>query len=102
MPMTTFTRFFAALVVVFFFAAPALAGPPLICHPFETAGGVLISWGAGSGWNTPDRSYDIKKLVADTNAVLTSDSPILTRMENLRRATIYAMQDPAIADALLK
>ena len=89
----------AALVV---FATPALAGPPLICHPFETAGGKLIAWGTGSGWNTPDRSYDIKKIVADTNAVLTADSPILTRMENMRRATIYAMRDPQIAQALLK
>ena len=100
--MTTFTRSLTALAVVLTFAAPALAGPPLICFPFQTDGGKLIAWGTGSGWNTPDRSYDIKKLVADTNAVLTADSPILTRMENLRRATIYAQRDPQIADALLK
>jgi len=102
MHMNTFTRSLIALAAVVTFAAPALAGPPLICHPFETAGGKLLAWGAGSGWNTPDRSYDLTKLVADTNAVLTPDSPILTRMENLRRATIYAMRDPAVADALLK
>jgi hypothetical protein len=100
--MSTLTRTLVAIAAVITFAAPALAGPPLICHPFETAGGKLISWGTGSGWNTPDRSYDIKKLVADTNAVLTTDSPILTRMENMRRATIYAMRDPQIAQALLK
>lgn len=92
----------AATGAVLFLASPALAGPPLICHPFETAGGRLIAWGTGAGWNTPDRSYDITKLVADTNAVLTADSPILTRMENMRRATIYAMRDPRIAQALLK
>ena len=100
--MNTFTRSLTALAVVLTFAAPALAGPPLICFPFQTDGGKLIAWGAGSGWNTPDRTYDIKKLVADTTAVLTPDSPILTRMENLRRATIYAQRDPEIADALLK
>jgi hypothetical protein len=100
--MKMFTRTLAALAVVVTFAAPALAGPPLICFPFQTDGGKLISWGTGSGWNTPDPSYDIRKLVADTNAVLTADSPILTRMENLRRATIYAQREPAIADALLK
>lgn len=100
--MNTLTRSLVAIAALVVFATPALAGPPLICHPFETAGGKLISWGAGSGWNTPDRSYDIKKLVADTNAVLTADSPILTRMENMRRATIYAMRDPQIAQALLK
>lgn len=100
--MTMFTRTLAALAVVVIFAAPALAGPPLICFPFQTDGGKLIAWGAGSGWNTPDRSYDIKRLITDTNAVLTGDAPILTRMENLRRATIYAQRDPEIADALLK
>ena len=100
--MTTLIRSLVAIAAVVFFATPALAGPPLICHPFEVESGKLIAWGTGSGWNTPDRSYDIKKLVADTNAVLTPDAPILTRMENMRRATIYAMRDPVIAQELLK
>jgi len=100
--MTTLIRSFATVAAVVFFAAPALAGPPLICHPFEVEGGRLIAWGSGPGWNTPDRSYDIKKLVADTTAVLTADAPTLTRMENMRRATIYAMRDPVLAQELLK
>ena len=100
--MNTLKNTVAAIAAVLFIASPALAGPPLICHPFETSGGKLIAWGAGAGWNTPDRSYDITRLVADTSAVLTADSPILTRMENMRRATIYAMRDPKIAQALLK
>ena len=91
-----------AVVAVVVFASPVLAGPPLICHPFVTESGKLIAWGSGPGWNTPDHSYDIKKLVADTTAALTPDSPVLTRMENLRRATIYAMRDAAVADQLLK
>lgn len=100
--MNMITRSLMALAVVICFATPALAGPPLICFPFEVESGKLIAWGTGSGWNTPDRSYDIKKLIADTNVVLTTDAPILTRMENMRRATIYAMRDPLIAQALLK
>jgi hypothetical protein len=100
--MTNLIRSFVAIAAVVFFASPALAGPPLICHPFEIESGTLIAWGGGPGWNTPDRSYDIKKLVADTTAVLTPDAPILTRMENMRRATIYAMRDPALAQELLK
>jgi hypothetical protein len=100
--MTTLIRTFVAVAAIVFFASPALAGPPLICHPFEVEGGKLIAWGTGSGWNTPDRSYDIKRLVADTTAVLTPDAPILARMENMRRATIYAMRDPVIAHELLK
>lgn len=100
--MTTITRTLIALVAVTCFATPALAGPPLICIPFEVEGGKLIAWGTGSGWNTPHPSYDIKRLVADTTTNLTTDTPILTRMENLRRATIYAMRDPQIAHELLK
>jgi hypothetical protein len=100
--MTTLIRSLVATAAVVFFATPALAGPPLICHPFVVESGKLIAWGSGPGWNTPDRSYDIKKLVGDTSAVLTPDSPILTRMENLRRATIYAMRDPVLAQELLK
>lgn len=93
---------FAAVLSVFLMATPALAGPPLICNPFVTDGGRLIAWGAGPGWNTPDHRYDIKNLVADTTAALTPDAQVLTRMENLRRATIYAMRDPVIAEQLLK
>lgn len=91
-----------AVVAVVVFASPALAGPPLICHPFVTESGHLIAWGSGPGWNTPDHSYDIRKLVADTTAMLTPDAPVLTRMENLRRATIYAMRDAVVAEQLLR
>ncbi|HJU41787.1 MAG TPA: hypothetical protein VJ691_03195 [Vicinamibacterales bacterium] len=91
-----------AVVTLVVFATPALAGPPLICHPFVTESGKLIAWGSGPGWNTPDHSYDIKKLVADTTAALTPESPVLTRMENLRRATIYAMRDAVVAEQLLR
>jgi hypothetical protein len=100
--VTTSKRLFIALAALFALATPALAGPPLICHPFETGGGKLIAWGNGPGWNSPQAGYDLKNLVADTNAVLTSDAPLLARMENMRRATIYAMRDPAIANDLLK
>lgn len=93
---------FTAVVALLVMVSPALAGPPLICHPFVTEGGKLIAWGDGPGWNTPDHSYDITKLVADTAGALTHDTPVLTRMENLRRATIYAMRDPLVAEQLLK
>lgn len=101
--MNTIARACIALALVAGFAAPALAGPPLICFPFETeGGGKLIAWGSGPGWNTPDPSYDVTRLVDDTSAALASHAPVLTRMENMRRATIYAMRDPAIAQQLLK
>jgi hypothetical protein len=83
-------------------ATTAEAGPPLICHQFETGSAKLLTWGQGSGgWNTPDRSYDVKRLTADTLALLSPDAPVLARMENMRRATIYASQDERIAAELL-
>jgi hypothetical protein len=100
--MNPITRALLALTAVICCATPALAGPPLICFPFEVESGKLIAWGTGPGWNTPDRAYDIKNVIADTTATLAADAPVLTRMENMRRATIYAMRDPQIAHELLK
>jgi hypothetical protein len=90
------------LAAVFLFASSALAGPPLICHQFDAGQAQLLPWAkTGQGWNTPDRSYDIKNLTADTLRLLSADAPILARMENMRRATIYAGQDERIAAELL-
>jgi len=82
-------------------AAAAEAGPPMICHPFDAGTGPLLPWGRGQGWNTPDGSYDVNRLTADTLRLLSADAPILARMENLRRATIYASKDRAVAAALM-
>jgi len=79
----------------------AEAGPPLICHPFEAGKASLLPWASGQGWNTPDRSYDVQRLAADTVRLLSPDMPVLARMENLRRATIYAAQDKQVAAELL-
>jgi len=92
-----------ALALVLVSAGPALAGPPLICFPFETGSTKLLAWGADtSNWNAALPSYNLKALTADTLRVLDADAAVLTRMENLRRATIYAMRDPAVAEAFLK
>ncbi|HUE86311.1 MAG TPA: hypothetical protein VMO26_09560 [Vicinamibacterales bacterium] len=97
--VTRFKLFTAALVI----ALPTIseAGPPLICHPFQTSGAELLPWGTGPGWNTPDNGYDVQRLTADTLRLLTPDAPVLARMENLRRAVIYAARDQRVADQLL-
>src|SRR5262245_28341381 len=88
--------------VLFALAAPALAGPPLICHPFETGSASLLPWTkTTTNWNAPDPSYDIRRLTTDTMRLLTTDAPVLARMENLRRATIYAARDTAVARQLM-
>jgi hypothetical protein len=95
------TTVVAALVLVSL-PSMALAGPPLICHPFQTTGSELLPWGAGTNWNNPDPRYDVRRLRADLLGLLTPETPVLARMENMRRAAIYAAQDKAAADELLQ
>lgn len=68
----------------------ALAGPPLLCHPFEIGNAQSLPW-SGSEWRAVDKSYVINRLVEDTVALLTPETPVLVRMETLRRATVYAV-----------
>ncbi len=98
-----FARLLAVLAAVVGFASTALAGPPLICHPFTTGTGVpLLPWGEGNQWHLPQPGYDRANLVADTLKLLSVDAPILVRMENMRRATIYADESPSMAAELLR
>ena len=68
---------------------PALAGPVLICKTYEIGGAKSLPWG-GNDWRSVKPDYDINRLVEDTMALLTPDTPVLVRMETLRRAVIYA------------
>jgi hypothetical protein len=85
-------------------ATPALAGPPFICHAFDLSGSPSLPWGSSTaaGWNNPDPAYDVSKLTADVTRLLMPSMPVSARMETLRRATIYASRDRAIANTLLK
>ena len=86
-------------------ATPVFAGPPLICHPFETKGGTLLPWAGtetSTQWNAPLGSYNVANLTTDVLKLLDSGAPVITRMENMRRATIYASKDPAVARQLLE
>src|SRR5688572_6685197 len=98
--MPSIHRFLRAgtVLAAFVFAPAALAGPPLICHPFTTGAGVpLLPWAEGSEWRLPHAGYDRANLVADTLSLLSADAPILARMENMRRAAIYAEENPTMA-----
>jgi hypothetical protein len=92
----------AACGMLVLLSCPADAGPPLICHPLQAGSAALLPWGTGGGWNTPDRRYDARNLMNDTLTLLSSDASLLARMENLRRATIYAADRPKTAAALLE
>lgn len=95
-------RFTGALAMLTVFAAPAAAGPPFICHPFELGTRTSLPWGTGAGWNTPDPRYDLDRLTDDVTRILTPDLPVTARMETLRRATIYAARDRRVAASLLE
>ena len=87
----------AALVV----ATPALAGPPFNCHVFEIGSAKSLPWSGGNNWLGMRDDYDVRHLVADTEALLTPSTPILVRMETLRRASIYASRERAVAEQLI-
>src|SRR5215467_11140075 len=89
----------AAVVVlaVTCFVTLALAGPPLICHPFDIGNAKSLPFN-GAHWNlSGNENYDTRNLVRDTLAILDSGAPVLVRMETLRRATLYAHNDSTLA-----
>jgi hypothetical protein len=81
-------------------ARPAYAGPPLLCHPFDIGGAKSLPWSGVPSWFDGQPGYDLQKLTDDTEALLTPSTPIIVRMETLRRAAIYASRDPQIAKRL--
>lgn len=89
---STFLRrtFALSLLAALALLAPshALAGPPLICHPYDIGAAQTLP-GGNDRFGTSS-SYDRSHLVADTLALLQPGMPILVRMETLRRAAIYA------------
>jgi hypothetical protein len=98
------TRFrpltFALLTIALFTARPVLAGPPLLCFPFDIGPAQSLPMGTG-GWKAIDPSYDVSRLVDDTVALLGAGTPVIVHMETIRRATVYASTHPAIAEKLL-
>jgi len=82
-------------------ACVAQAGPPLICHTIEIGQAKSLPW-ISDNWNlSGGATYDTKNLVRDTLDILVPDTPVLVRMETLRRATLYARKDPVAAKELL-
>jgi hypothetical protein len=95
----------AALAV---FTPNLKAGAPLTCFPFQIGGAKSLPWDDISdprNWKTPKSEYDTRRLADDTLMLLGDGTPVIVRMETIRRAAIYGMKDPAAAEnlyALLK
>jgi hypothetical protein len=90
-----------ALLASLVAARPALAGPPLLCHPFKIENARSLPWDGTAGWFQGRADYMLKNLVADTDALLTPSTPVIVRMETLRRAAIYASRDGQVAGQLV-
>jgi hypothetical protein len=84
------------LGVLALFAPVAQAGPELVCWPFDIGNARSLPW-SGANWHDGRADYDLKNLAADTTALLGPDTPVLIRMETLRRAAIYAQKDSQAA-----
>ena len=63
------------LAAVLLVPATSIAGPPLLCHPFDTGGAASLPW--GDGWNRIDRGYDTTRLGADTQRLLAIDTSVM-------------------------
>ncbi|HKS95054.1 MAG TPA: hypothetical protein VJV74_02850 [Terriglobia bacterium] len=92
-----------ALTTLLAFAPWMMAGPPLICHALDIGNAQSLPWNPDlTLWNQNAKTnYDRSHLVQDTLALLTPATPVIVRMETLRRATLYAAQDQEIAKRLL-
>jgi hypothetical protein len=103
MCIRTRSLFTAFLVIVTLVTArPAQAGPPLLCHPFDIGSAASLPWNGTTSWFDGKQDYRLTSLVSDTEALLGPSTPVVVRMETLRRAAIYASRDPQVASALLE
>lgn len=103
--VTSVAHVLGSLALLITAATPAIAGPPLICHPFDIGTARSLPFGNTSqglrDWQATVPSYDRSKLVADTLGLLTPMTPVVVRMETLRRASAYSADDATLATRLL-
>lgn len=88
---TLLSRFAQHLLAASVLIAPAtvFAGTPLICHPYQIGTAQTLP-GSDGDWKGVNPAYDRKNLERDTLAALKPDTPVIVRMETIRRAAIYA------------
>ena len=90
----------AAVLAVVGVAVPAAAGPPLLCHPFDIGAAASLPWDGSHAFWEGRADYRIANVVSDTEALLGPATPVIVRMETLRRAALYASADPEVAARL--
>lgn len=79
---------FGCLAFLALLAAPeAASGPPLICHPVEIGNADSLPWNGGA-WGARD-DVSPARVVEETLRILDARTPVLVRMETMRRAAVY-------------
>ena len=68
----------------------------MTCHLFHIGNERSLPWDTGAGWDSKLASYDTSRLVEQTLELLTPNTPVIVRMETLRRAVIYASGKPEL------
>lgn len=96
----TFVGVAATILGVLMIVTTALAGPRLICKSVDIGSAPSLPWSNPSTLEGL-KDYDVSHLANDTLALLNSNARVLVRMETIRRATIYAQRDSAVAAELL-
>ena len=94
-------RILSIVIASLAIAVPALAGPPLLCHPFDIGSAKSLPW-SDKSWSEGSPDYKLDRLVADTEGLLTPSTPVIVRIETLRRAALYASTDATVASQLIK
>lgn len=99
-------KFFMRTIVIavivaatFLIYQSAQAGPPCICWPLEIGDAESLPWG-DDPFDTIS-GYKSDQVIKDTLTFLKSDTPIIVRMETIRRASLYLNDDQAAAYELL-
>ena len=87
-------------ILVVAVARPALAGPPLLCFPFDIGTATSLPWDGSHGWKGMRADYDLSHLATDAVTLLAPSTPVVVRMETLRRAALYATLDETAARTL--
>jgi hypothetical protein len=95
-------RILVATAAIAVAASSVFAGPPLVCWKVETGGATSLPWVDRSDtYQGMDHDYRTSRLSADALALLGAPTPVLERMETLRRAALYAAGDAKAGEALL-
>ncbi len=93
-------RTLALMASMMMLVSPALAGPPLLCFPYEIGKNKSLPWGKEAFQK--DKEYEAAKVVEDTLSLLKEEKSALVRMETIRRATLYIGEDAGRSAELVR